>query len=181
MKVFAAAVSFVILAGAAVAQDKQEQDWRSRVLIVTDSANSIVGSASAIDGHSILLTPNERYDDREPLIVRLWGVQVPDARMWPWGPWSRSRLDLLLRDVDSVECEVKFRRPNEIMARCFALVRDKPTDRPVGVDIAGALVVAGLAVEDRATSRGTYSAYERKAQEGKKGIWKDLPFATERR
>lgn len=154
----------------------QGQTWRDAASEKIAGGTTIDGRAIAVDGKTISLTTKDRYDIPSPMKIALWGVAAPDLNSWPWGAWSRAYLDILLRENKEVRCEVKSRWEDYINAQCFLLVRDKPADYPIQLDIGRQLIFSGYAVESRLVTGQYYADVEIKAREGKRGIWKDAPF-----
>ena len=147
MKLIGYALALALLASPVAAQDVIE------------------GKALALDGDTLVVT----QADGKAVTVRLWGVDAPEMKVWPWGPVARGALDRILSyTAGQVRCERKGKSHNRIVAQCFHKAE------AVGRDIATTLIRNGLAVEWRSFSKGHYSADEDWARTNGRGVWKSI-------
>ena len=120
----------------------------------------IVGKALALDGDTILVTP----EGGKAVKVRLWAVDAPEMKLWPWGPLSRKRLDRILkRGGDLVRCARKGKSYDRVVAVCTNEQSFYGPGRPGKirtVDIGGSMIAYGYAVEHRVFGRGFYADSE---------------------
>lgn len=166
--------------------------------------DTITGKALALDGDTILLTPHNDQIERietaitnarrandtaavktlirardkatAPITVRLWGVDAPDMKVWPWGPWARTALDQIIGGW-LITCEIRGKSHKRLVALCtadtttiFGAMSGEKGDQ---VDLGLALVARGLAVEHRVYGKGFYRGAEGVAQIDRAGIWRD--------
>jgi endonuclease YncB( thermonuclease family) len=116
-----------------------------------------IGTAQPYDGHTIRLTTVG-----ETRTVELWGISGPELVAWPWGPWARAHLDVLV-DGEEIGCNEQ----SAGIARWFIVAGD-------GLNEIGALLIeAGLAVEDRETTGGIYAEHEEKARSDGSNVWQN--------
>jgi len=127
-----------------------------------DRAERAAGTARAVDGDSLALG-----DTR----VRLAGIDAPELSqtcgaadaLWPCGRAAQDHLADLVRGR-AVECAGEGHDAYaRLIAACTVV---QPTGAPL--DLAGALVEAGLAV---ARDRSGYGAREADARRAGRGIW----------
>ena len=136
------ALVFALLAGAASA------------------AEPIKGKALALDGDTLLLTKA----DGSKVKIRLWAIDAPEMKVWPWGPRARAYLDSVIEaNKFVVKCDPRGKSHDRIVALC----------RAQGIiDLGEMLIMEGLAVEHRGYGGGFYKLAETVARERKTGIWK---------
>ena len=128
----------------------------------------ISGKAIALDGCMLLLKP----DGGKARRVKLWGVSTPDVKDWPWGPRARGALDHILQTLGPrVVCQPrgKASQGQTIMAQCYGHTKKPPKNR---VDISGAMIESGFAVEHRVYFGRYYTESEGRARKERRGIWR---------
>jgi endonuclease YncB( thermonuclease family) len=127
----------------------------------------VSGKVIALDGCMLLLKP----DWGKPIRVKLWGVGIPDVKDWPWGPRARGALDHILQTLGPrVVCQPRGKTSQgETMAQCYGHTRKPPKNR---VDIGGAMIETGFAIEHRMFFDPPYAASEKRARENRRGIWR---------
>ena len=148
-RIILAALGFVLMAGTASA------------------AEPIKGKALALDGDTILLTKADGTEVK----IRLWAVDAPEMKVWPWGQWARMQLDTII-DGAPLECKPKGESRERVVAQCFRLPTPHISRR---IDVGHYLIRLGVAVEYRTFGKGVYAEAELKAQKAKMGVWKDNP------
>lgn len=133
------------------------------------SQEAITGTAMALDGDTLLVTPR----GGKPVKVRLWGVDVPEMKNWPYGQWARGVLDELIEVVGAdVRCSPQGKSHDRVVGRCWF------TTTPPGNEISRALIRAGAAVEYRAFTNGAFLQDEEFARLNRKGVWGDPAFGS---
>ncbi len=132
-----------------------------------EPSRTVSGHAVALDGHTLLI------DGRR---VRLWGIDAPGMRSWPWGAYARTALSALT-GPGAVACRI---------------VAEDPRHRPVAIcssdtlqDIGASVLVVGYAVTSRRFTYGafepepniglTYDLREEFARSLRRGLWRDWP------
>ena len=132
-----------------------------------EPARTVVGHAVALDGHTLLIDGQH---------LRLWGIDAPGMRSWPWGAYARTALSALI-GPGPVACRV---------------VAEDPHHRPVAIcssdtlqDIGATALVVGYAVTARHFTYGarepepniglTYDLREGFARSLRRGLWRDWP------
>ena len=132
-----------------------------------EPSRTVVGHAVALDGNTLLI---------DGLGVRLWGIDAPGMRSWPWGAYARTALSALT-GPGAVACRI---------------VAEDPRHRPVAIcssdtlqDIGASALVVGYAVTSRRFSYGafepepniglTYDLREEFARSLRRGLWRDWP------
>lgn len=125
------------------------------------------GKVIALDGGMLFLKP----DWGKPIRVKLWGVDTPDVKDWPWGPRARGALDHILRTLEPrIVCQPRGKKSQgQTMAQCYGHTRKPPKNR---VDIGGAMIETGYAVEHRKFFGRSYAAQEGRARKNRRGIWR---------
>ncbi|MCZ6603988.1 MAG: hypothetical protein O7A03_02455 [Alphaproteobacteria bacterium] len=118
------------------------------------------GVATPYDGHTL-----EFRQNGGAVIVTLWGLTGPALDHWPWGPWSRTYLEALLRG-EEIGCR-RAEGDGALYTRCYIL------SDPGAPELNALLVAAGFAVEDRQMSGGAYSAFETQARNGRLNLWRN--------
>lgn len=136
--------------------------------MVSPKAQSITGTAKAIDGDTIDMTGQK---------VRLRGIDAPELRqtcqrdsvIWPCGAQARDQLASMLTGRD-VQCDGDGAAAGDILtARC----------RADGADLAEAMVASSFATVT-VGGEADYGAMAARVQKRKSGIWAgpfDLPQA----
>jgi endonuclease YncB( thermonuclease family) len=130
------------------------------------------GKAWAVDGDTLNVTVKGAGDVR----VRLWGVDAPEMKNWPFGQRSRAGLDyFLFLGNNQVTCEPKGKSHNRVVARCVTSapsVRELTTPGAMAArDLGEDMIAWGLAVEYRSFTGGRYRKSECLAIKTKRGIW----------
>lgn len=130
-------------------------------------SDTISGHAVALDGNTLLV---------EGRRVRLWGIDAPKMRAWPWGAYARTAVSGLIG-------------PGPVACRVVAKDRHH---RPVAIcssdtlqDIGASALVVGYAVTSRRFTYGarepepniglTYDLREEFARSLRRGLWRDWP------
>ena len=133
----------------------------------TEPSRTVVGHAVALDGHTLLIDGQR---------LRLWGIDAPGKRSWPWGAYARTALSALI-GPGPVACRV---------------VAEDRRHRPVAIcssdtlqDIGASALVVGYAVTSRRFTYGahepepniglTYDLREEFARSLRAGLWRDWP------
>ncbi len=135
---------------------------------------TIAGEAVALDGDTLLV---------DGQTVRLWGIEAPEMKDWPYGAWARAELDRVIADK-IVTCTVVDRdRYQRLVAICNAPYRNDQV-----LDLALEQLGSGVAVMYRHFTHGAgrhegpmrkqldsaarlYATWERLAAERQLGIW----------
>jgi endonuclease YncB( thermonuclease family) len=162
-----------------------ERVWRRRTLLLALLALGLAWAAEAraqhrpeisdaISGHAVALDGNTLLVEGRR--VRLWGIDAPGMRSWPWGAYARTALSALIG-------------PGPVA--CRVVVEDRH-HRPVAIcssdtlqDIGAAALVVGYAVTSRRSTFGahepepniglTYDLREEFARGLRRGLWRDWP------
>lgn len=128
-------------------------------------AQVLAGPAVALDGDTILVA-GER--------VRLWGIDAPEMRDWPWGAHSRAALDRIVagHEISCTEyARDRYKRP---VAVCHRIADD--TELGIALLLAGRAVVyrrfTAAATGALAELAEIYDAGERRAIAQGRGVWK---------
>lgn len=152
-----------------VADADQEDDFSAFPAV------GIEGRAMAIDGDTLIVTrPNG-----SELSIRLWGIDAPEIKDWPWGPRARAALDSWIAiGGGRVVCKFKGGKThNRQVAQCATAspgIRGEASARDLGED----LIAWGLAIEWRSYSRGFYASSECFARKQRRGLWSDPVFVS---
>lgn len=124
------------------------------VLLATACAVAASQSVSVYDGDTLTV---------DGVKWRLWGVDAferhQDCEVGPCGLFARDHLAALVRGK-VVTCEQRGRSYDRIVGRCWA-----------DVDLAGAQVEAGWALDYTRYSKGEYADEEAEAQYELRGAW----------
>lgn len=131
------------------------------------AGDTLAGKVLPIDGDTLWLTDADGDRHR----VRLWGIDAPEMRDWPWGPWARAALDMLVGFGGAeLRCTVvdidRYKRP---VARCR---------RADGDELSALMVQTGLAIEHRLFSDGELHFDQTLAIVGGEGVFAAFPYGT---
>ncbi len=145
---------------------------------VAQEPEIISGPAVALDGDTLLIWPEPSQDLPKgatlvPVKVRIFGIDAPEMRDWPFGAYARAALDGILQDAP---------------ANCQIVDRDSHK-RPVGIclnfagtDLGSAMIGRGQAVAYRIFTYAAgapvgvgarYDGVEADARAARRGIWRD--------
>jgi endonuclease YncB( thermonuclease family) len=115
----------------------------------------------------LLLKP----DWGQPVRVGLWGVHAPDVKDWPWGPRARGALDHILQTLGPrIVCQPRGKKVKGLTnAQCHGHTKEPPKNR---VDIGGAIIETGFAIENRMFFGRYYAVHEQHARKNRRGIWR---------
>jgi endonuclease YncB( thermonuclease family) len=136
-------------------------------LLVSSAAfgQEIKGKAIALDGGTLLVTQN---GGGKAVTVKIWGIDAPDMKIWPWGPRARGTLDLFLRSHErGVICERRGNAGNQIVGKCRMIADSGDND----LDVGKIMIRSGYAVEDRKIGKGAYQEAEETAWRNNLGVW----------
>jgi endonuclease YncB( thermonuclease family) len=136
-------------------------------LLVSSAAfgQEIKGKAIALDGGTLLVTQD---GGGKAVTVKIWGLDAPEMKIWPWGPRARGTLDLFLRSHErGVVCERRENAGNQILAKCRLIPDSGGND----LDVGAIMIRSGYAVEDRVISKGVYQDEEETAWRNNLGVW----------
>ena len=160
--------------------------WRRRTLRLVLLAMGLAWASEApaqnrpvrsetVSGHAVALDGQTLQIDGQR-VFRLWGIDAPGMRSWPWGAYARTALSALI-GPGPVACRV---------------VAEDPHHRPVAIcssdtlqDIGASALVVGYAVASRRDfyvdyepepNIGlTYDLREEFARSLRRGLWGDWP------
>lgn len=129
------------------------------------AGEELAGPAIALDGDTIQIA-GER--------IRLWGIDAPEMRDWPWGAHSRATLDRLIAGHEIACRQVTRDRYKRIIAYCHRVADD--TELGIALLLAGSAVVYRRFTleppEGLQELADIYADSERRAIAQGRGVWK---------
>ena len=136
-------------------------------------SETVSGYAVALDGQTLQIDWQR--------VFRLWGIEAPDMRTWPWGAYARTALSALI-GPGPVACRVVAGR---VVAEGHGYRKFAICSNDTLHDIGAAALVVGYAVASRGdfyvdyepepNIQLTYDLREGFARSLRRGLWRDWP------